>query len=133
MVGIAYNELLGKIHFWTFFVGVNLTFFPMHFLGLAGMPRRISDYPDAYAGWNYIASIGSMISVVAAIFFFYIVLSMFTTSQLVTLRNPWRRYATKMVHSTSAMTTYVRATAGVVAAKATETTDSINLDASTPW
>jgi heme/copper-type cytochrome/quinol oxidase subunit 1/heme/copper-type cytochrome/quinol oxidase subunit 2 len=92
MVGLAYNELMGKIHFWTFFVGVNLTFFPMHFLGLAGMPRRISDYPDAYAGWNYIASIGSMISVVSALFFFYIVLSMFTTQILVTARNPWRHY-----------------------------------------
>lgn len=123
MVGIAYNELLGKIHFWTFFVGVNLTFFPMHFLGLAGMPRRISDYPDAYAGWNYIASIGSMISVVAAIFFFYIVLSMFTSSHLVTLRNPWRQYVTKMVRSTSAMTTYVRATASA----------AFTVDAATPW
>lgn len=79
MVGLKYDELLGKIHFWTFFIGVNLTFFPMHFLGLAGMPRRISDYPDAFAGWNYIASVGSIVSTVASLFFFYLVWNMFTT------------------------------------------------------
>jgi cytochrome c oxidase subunit 1 len=94
MVGLAYDESLGQIHFWTFFIGVNLTFFPMHFLGLAGMPRRISDYPDAFAGWNYIASIGSMISVISALFFFYIVLNMFTTQLRSTKRNPWRTYGT---------------------------------------
>jgi len=50
MSGMRYNEFLGQVHFWLFFIGVNVTFFPMHFLGLAGMPRRISDYPDAFAG-----------------------------------------------------------------------------------
>jgi cytochrome c oxidase subunit 1 len=71
MTGYKYPENLGKIHFWSLFIGVNLTFFPMHFLGLAGMPRRIPDYPDAYAGWNTIASIGSIISIVATVVFFY--------------------------------------------------------------
>ncbi len=58
MCGRRYPEALGRLHFWVTFIGVNLTFFPMHFLGLAGMPRRIPDYPDAFAGWNMVASIG---------------------------------------------------------------------------
>jgi cytochrome c oxidase subunit 1 len=69
--GKVLNDLSGKIHFWFFFIGVNLTFLPMHFLGLAGMPRRIPDYPDSYAGWNFICSFGSTLSVVATIYFFY--------------------------------------------------------------
>jgi len=73
MVGLPYPELLGQVHFWLFFVGVNLTFFPMHFLGLAGMPRRIPDYPDAYAGWNALASFGSNISAASGLLFFYII------------------------------------------------------------
>jgi cytochrome c oxidase subunit I len=73
MSGRQYNERLGQIHFWTTFIGVNLTFFPMHFLGLAGMPRRISDYPDAFAGWNMVASIGSFISAASTLLFIYIV------------------------------------------------------------
>ncbi len=74
MSGRQYNETLGKLHFWTTFIGVNLTFFPMHFLGLAGMPRRIPDYPDAYAGWNMVASVGSYISAASTILFVYIVI-----------------------------------------------------------
>jgi cytochrome c oxidase subunit I len=73
MTGLQYSEVLGKIHFWVFFVGVNVTFFPMHFLGLAGMPRRIPDYPDAYAEWNLIASYGSYLSAISSFFFFYVV------------------------------------------------------------
>jgi cytochrome c oxidase subunit 1 len=73
MCGRQYNETFGKIHFWTTFIGVNVTFFPMHFLGLAGMPRRISDYPDAFAGWNMVASIGSFISFGSTLFFVFII------------------------------------------------------------
>ena len=73
MSGRQYNETFGKIHFWTTFIGVNLTFFPQHFLGLAGMPRRIPDYPDAFAGWNMISSIGAFISFASTLFFIFIV------------------------------------------------------------
>ena len=61
MTGYMYSEALGKLHFWLTFVGVNLAFFPMHFLGLSGMPRRVADYPDAFGGLNQIASVGSYI------------------------------------------------------------------------
>merc|ERR1711998_497959 len=70
MFGVNFNETLGKIHFWIMFIGVNVTFFPMHFLGLAGMPRRIPDYPDSFAYWNKLASFGSVMSGVGLIFFF---------------------------------------------------------------
>ena len=73
MSGKQYPEWMGQLHFWTTFIGVNLTFFPQHFLGLAGMPRRIPDYPDAFAGWNYVSSVGSFISMGAALFFVFIV------------------------------------------------------------
>ena len=81
MSGRQYPEALGKIHFWTTFVGVNLTFFPMHFLGLAGMPRRYVDYPDAFAGWNMVASIGSYISGASMILFLYIVWRTFSSKE----------------------------------------------------
>jgi len=91
MTGLAINETLGKIHFWLFFVGVNLTFFPMHFLGLAGMPRRIPDYPDSYAGWNYIASFGSLISAFSALFFLGILyLALMQDNKAYLGKNPWR-------------------------------------------
>jgi cytochrome c oxidase subunit 1 len=76
ILGYQYDAFLAKAHFWITFVGVNITFFPMHFLGLAGMPRRIPDYPDAFSGWNLVASYGSMISVVGALVFFYLVYAM---------------------------------------------------------
>jgi len=88
MTGRQYPETLGQIHFWIFFLGVNITFFPMHFLGLAGMPRRIPDYPDAFADWNLIASFGSNLSIVSALLFFYIVYATITGDE-VCPENPW--------------------------------------------
>ena len=94
--GVKYCEVFGATHFWCFFVGVNITFFPMHFLGLAGMPRRISDYPDAFAGWNAIASFGSFISIITTLFFFYLIYQFFNISFRTTQRNPWRTYVTQI-------------------------------------
>ena len=87
--GLQYPESLGQIHFWIFFIGVNITFFPMHFLGLAGMPRRIPDYPDAFAGWNGVASYGSYLTVLGAIFFFYVVYKTLTSNNN-SEKNPWQ-------------------------------------------
>jgi heme/copper-type cytochrome/quinol oxidase subunit 1/heme/copper-type cytochrome/quinol oxidase subunit 2 len=80
MFGCILNERLGRTHFWLFFYGVNLTFFPMHFLGIAGMPRRIADYPDIYWSWNAVCSFGSMLSVVALFFFILNVYKAFTVN-----------------------------------------------------
>ena len=80
MTGLRYNELLGQVHFWVFFFGVNLTFFPMHFLGLAGMPRRIPDYPDVYSGMNLLSSMGSMVSLLSLLLFLYILVDLLSTT-----------------------------------------------------
>lgn len=69
MTGLSYNEVMGQVHFWTMFIGVNLTFFPMHFLGLSGFPRRYYDYPDCFAGWNAISTFGSMVSFLSMFIF----------------------------------------------------------------
>ncbi len=92
MTGKEINECLGKIHFWMTFIGVNLAFFPMHFLGLAGMPRRIPDYPDVYAGWNYIASIGSYISFASVFFFLFVVFHAFKYGKKAG-NSPWGDHA----------------------------------------
>lgn len=90
MTGLQYDETLGQIHFWIFFLGVNVTFFPMHFLGLAGMPRRIPDFPDAYSKWNLVASYGSYLSAISACLFFYIIYDALVNGEKVNnTRNIW--------------------------------------------
>lgn len=90
--GMQYPEVLGQIHFWIFFIGVNLTFFPMHFLGLAGMPRRIPDYPDAFSGWNAVASFGSYVSAFSALLFFYIVYETLVHGEPIKEKDYWKKY-----------------------------------------
>ncbi len=86
--GRMFSETLAQIQFWSLFIGVNTTFMPQHFLGLRGMPRRIPDYPDAFEGWNYVSSIGSLVSVVSMGLFLYVIYDMFV-NQPVAARNPW--------------------------------------------
>ncbi|MCH8112357.1 MAG: cytochrome c oxidase subunit I [Proteobacteria bacterium] len=100
MWGRQYSETLAKIHFWLMFIGVNVTFFPMHFLGLAGMPRRIPDYPDVFEGWNRIASAGSAISAVGLLVFLWLVADMFLRGKKVAA-NPWGEGATTLEWSLS--------------------------------
>jgi cytochrome c oxidase subunit 1 len=95
MSGRPYPEGLAQLQFWTMFIGVNLTFFPMHFLGLAGMPRRIPDYPDVFAGWNHVASIGSYISAFSVLIFLVVVYLTFTSKKRVG-ENPWGEGATTL-------------------------------------
>jgi cytochrome c oxidase subunit 1 len=95
MSGRQYPEWLGKLHFYVTFLGVNLTFFPMHFLGLAGMPRRIPDYPDAFAGWNMVASLGAYISAVGVLIFFYLLYKTLTSGERCPA-NPWGEGATTL-------------------------------------
>ncbi|MEQ9638484.1 MAG: cytochrome c oxidase subunit I [Alphaproteobacteria bacterium] len=95
MSGRRYPEALGKLHFWVTFIGVNLIFFPQHFLGLAGMPRRIPDYPDAYADWNMISSIGSYISFAGMLIFLFVCYRTFTSGEKVG-DNQWGEGATTL-------------------------------------
>jgi len=93
MTGRQYPEWAGKLHFWAMFIGANLTFFPQHFLGRQGMPRRYIDYPEAFAYWNYVSSIGAFISFASFVFFFCVVVYSLTRGARDTRANPWNEYA----------------------------------------
>ena len=93
--GYMYSELLGKLHFWVTFVGVNLAFFPMHFLGLQGMPRRYVDYPDAFAGWNEVSSIGAFIAGFGVLIFLAMCAEAFMKKRKAA-DNPWGVGATTL-------------------------------------
>ncbi|MDP3339542.1 cytochrome c oxidase subunit 1 [Frigidibacter sp.] len=93
MSGRQYPEWAGKLHFWAMFLGANLTFFPQHFLGRNGMPRRYIDYPEAFAFWNYISSIGAFISFASFVFFIGIVFYTLFAGRRVTENNYWNEYA----------------------------------------
>jgi cytochrome c oxidase subunit 1 len=95
MTGYMMSEALGRVHFWLTFIGVNLVFFPQHFLGLAGMPRRYADYPDAMAGWNFISSVGSYISAAGLAVFFIAVAEAFVRKRAASA-NPWGEGATTL-------------------------------------
>jgi cytochrome c oxidase subunit I len=95
MSGHQYPETLGKIHFWITFVGVNLTFFPQHFLGVQGMPRRVPDYPDAFTAWNAVSTIGAYIAFAGTLFFLVVVWRTFAAKSRVA-DNPWGSGATTL-------------------------------------
>jgi len=95
MTGYTISEFGGKLHFWTTFIGVNLTFFPQHFLGAAGMPRRYADYPDMYWDWNYLSSIGAYIGGVSVLIFLATVAHAFLRRQEAGA-NPWGAGATTL-------------------------------------
>ncbi|MBW8269593.1 cytochrome c oxidase subunit I [Caldovatus aquaticus] len=95
MSGRQYPEFWGKVHFWLAFIGANLTFFPQHFLGAQGMPRRYPDYPDAFWGWNFVSSVGSIISMISVAVFLYVVYRTFAAGERVA-ENYWGAGATTL-------------------------------------
>jgi cytochrome c oxidase subunit 1 len=95
MFGVKYNEFLGCLHFWIMFVGVNLVFFPQHFLGLQGMPRRYVDYSDGYAYWNLVSSWGYVITLVG-VGVFLIMLAEAAIRRRPGVANPWGEGATTL-------------------------------------
>ena len=95
MSGRQIPEWAGQVHFWTTFIGVNLAFFPQHFLGAQGMPRRYIDYPDAYAGWNFVSSIGSYIAFASTMFFICVLIYTLMAGRRAEA-NPWGDGATTL-------------------------------------
>ncbi len=95
MFGVMYNETLANVHFWLMFIGVNLVFFPQHFLGLAGMPRRVIDYPDAFAMWNRVSSYGYYITIVSVLVFFAVLIEAKIRKRPAG-NNPWGEGATTL-------------------------------------
>ncbi len=95
ITGYRYDETVAKLHFWVTFIGVNLVFFPQHFLGLAGMPRRYIDYPEVFAGWNWVSSMGSYISAVGVLIFLYGMFSAYA-KKVPAGDNPWGEGATTL-------------------------------------
>jgi cytochrome c oxidase subunit I len=96
MTGYMYSEALGKLHFWLTFIGANVLFFPQHFLGLAGMPRRIVDYPDGFAYWNWWSSLGSYITAAGTILFLISMFYAYFIARVRSLDNPWGAGATTL-------------------------------------
>ena len=93
MTGRSIPEWAGQLHFWTMFVGSNLTFFPQHFLGRQGMPRRYIDYPEAFALWNQVSSYGAFLSFASFVFFFVVIIYAIVAGKKEVRANPWNEYA----------------------------------------
>ena len=96
MSGYMYNETLGRLHFWLTFIGANVLFFPQHFLGLAGMPRRYADYPDAFAYWNWWSSVGSYITATGTLVFVFGLIYAYFVQRIKAPNNPWGEGATTL-------------------------------------
>merc|ERR1711947_13642 len=92
IVGLTINPKWLKVQFMIIFLGVNMTFFPIHFLGLAGMPRRYSDYPDRFMFCNVIARVGSIISIVSVIFFFIHFMRVISKASSSYLKKPYKNF-----------------------------------------
>jgi cytochrome c oxidase subunit I len=95
ITGYTYSDFLGKVHFWLSFIGANTIFFPQHFLGLAGMPRRVADYPDAFSDWNFISSLGAYVFAAGMVVFFANMIFAFVRKGPAGA-NPWGQGATTL-------------------------------------